>query len=258
MEKQNILHNKAAILLTVLAVFFVVDALTAEFLGVKIFSLENSLKIKPFNWNLFGQSGSLNFTAGVIMWPIVFIMTDIINEYFGAKGVRRVSYLAVIFISYGFIASFIAIRLSPAEFWTNSYTEQGVPDMQSAYSAIFGQGMWIIVGSLTAFVFGQLVDVFVFHKVKKITGEKNIWLRATGSTVVSQIFDSLIVLYIAFVVGPQHWSIGLWLAVATVNYCYKIFAAIILTPVLYIIHGWIEKYLGHELAEELRNEAMKS
>lgn len=256
MQQQHILKNKAAVLLTVLAVFFVVDALTAEFLGVKIFSLEDSLGLKPLNWQLFGQSGSLNFTAGVIMWPIVFIMTDIINEYFGVRGVRRISYLAVIFISYGFLASFIAIRLSPADWWIGSYSSQGVNDMQASYAAIFGQGMWIIVGSLCAFFFSQLVDVTIFHRVKRITGERSIWLRATGSTVISQVFDSLIVLYVAFVIGPAHWSYDQWLAIATVNYCYKVLAAIVLTPLIYIIHEWIEKYLGHELAEELRREAM--
>ena len=239
-----------------MSVFVVVDALTAELLGVKIFALEDSLGLKPFNWNLFGQTGSLNFTVGVIMWPIVFIMTDMINEYFGVRGVRRISLLAVIFITYAFIAMFIAIHLSPAGFWTGMYKDQGVPDMQVAYSAIFGQGMWIIVGSLTAFLLGQLLDAFIFHRIKKYTGEKSIWLRATGSTIISQLVDSVVVLYIAFVLGPAHWSISLFLAVATVNYCYKVLAAIVLTPLLYIFHGWIERYLGHDLAEELRKEAM--
>lgn len=252
----NPFANKPAVLLLVLGVFFVVNALIAELIGVKIFAMEDSFGWKPFNWNLFGEQGSLNFTVGVILWPFVFIMTDIINEYFGVKGVRRLSYLAVIFIIYAFGIIYIAINLAPAGWWIGSSAEKGVPDMQSAYAAIFGQGMWIIAGSVIAFMVGQIVDVFVFHRIKIITGERSIWMRATGSTAISQILDSLIVLYIAFVLGPQQWSTGLWLAVATVNYVYKITAAFVLTPVLYIVHNWIDRFLGAELSEKMRREAM--
>lgn len=254
----NPFTNKPAQLLLILGVFFVTNALIAEFIGVKIFALEESFGLKPFNWNLFGETGSLNFTVGVILWPFVFILTDIINEYFGIKGVRRLSYLAIMFILYAFGIVYIAIQLAPAGFWPGSYTEQGVPDMQKAYAAIFGQGMWIIAGSVVAFLIGQLVDVFVFHRIKKVTGEKNIWMRATGSTAVSQLIDSVVVLYIAFVIGPPDWSIGLWLAVATVNYCYKLLAAIILTPLLYWVHNIIDRFLGKELSERMRAEAMQA
>ncbi|MFI5171639.1 MAG: queuosine precursor transporter [Chitinophagales bacterium] len=253
----NPFASKPAILLLILGVFFVTNALIAELIGVKIFALEDSFGWKPFNWNLFGEKGSLNFTVGVILWPLVFIMTDIINEYFGVKGVRRLSYMAIVFILYAFGIIYIAIRLAPAGFWPGSYVDQGVPDMQLAYSAIFGQGMWIIAGSITAFLVSQLVDVTIFHRIKYFTGEKSIWLRATGSTVISQILDSLIVLYIAFVLGPQHWSLNQFFAIATVNYCYKVLAAIVLTPLLYIIHGWIDNFLGKELSEKMRAEAMK-
>ncbi len=256
MNRASFDNNKSSSLLLILGIFFVTNALLAEFIGVKIFALENSLGLKPFNWNLFGQEGSLNFTVGVILWPLVFIMTDIINEYFGMKGVRRLSYLAALFILYAFGIVYIAINLAPAGFWTASYADKGVENMQVAYSIIFGQGMWIIAGSLTAFLIGQVVDVFIFHRIKSATGEKNIWLRANGSTAVSQLIDSLVVLYIAFVLGPPRWSIGLWLAVATVNYCYKIVAALILTPLLYVIHNWIDNYLGKDLSIQMRKEAM--
>ncbi len=259
---ENLHHNpfesKSAILLLILGVLFVSNALIAELIGVKIFALEDSLGWKPFNWNLFGEAGSLNFTVGVILWPVIFIMTDIINEYFGVKGVKRLSYIAIIMIIYAFGAIYVAINLAPASWWVGNYAESGVPDMQSAFSAIFGQGMWIIGGSITAFFVSQLVDVTIFHKIKFFTGEKNIWLRATGSTVISQIFDSLIVLYIAFVLGPQHWTINLFFAVALVNYIYKVLAAIVLTPALYIVHHWIDSFLGKELSEKMRAEAMKA
>lgn len=253
----NPFASKSARLLLFLGVFLVTNALLAEFIGVKIFSLEATMGWKPFNWHVFGQSGTLNFTVGVILWPFVFIMSDIINEYFGVKGVKRLSYLAVAFILYAFLIVFIAIRLAPAGFWPDSYQSKGVNNMQSAYSAIFGQGQWIIAGSLVAFLLGQLVDVYVFHMIKKMTGEKYMWARAQLSTVVSQLIDSIVVLYIAFVLSGQ-WSVQLWLAIATVNYCYKLLAALVLTPLLYIIHGWIDRYLGEELSLKMREEAMKN
>lgn len=89
---------RAQRLFTVLAAFFVVNVLLAEFIGVKIFALEDTVGLGAFEWNLFGQSGSLNFTAGTLLWPIVFIMTDTVNEYYGQCGVRFISWLAVALI----------------------------------------------------------------------------------------------------------------------------------------------------------------
>ncbi len=83
-----------------------------------------------------------------------------------------------------------------------SKAEAGVPDMDKAYGQILGQGSMIIIASLTAFLLGQLVDVFTFHKIKKVTGEGKIWLRATGSTLVSQLIDSFVVLFCAFHLFP--------------------------------------------------------
>ena len=136
--------------------------------------------------------------------------------------------------------------------------------MEKAYNAVLGQGGFIIIGSLTAFILGQLVDVFVFHKIKKVTGEKNIWLRATGSTLISQFIDSFVVLFIAFYVGTRVnaqkddfvWPFGLFIAVGLVNYIYKFIVAILLTPVIYWVHHWIESYLGHEQAAAMKKAAM--
>jgi uncharacterized integral membrane protein (TIGR00697 family) len=182
-------------------------------------------------------------------------MTDVINEYFGRRGVRMISWLAVFLILYAFAFAFAAIALAPASWWVKVGEAQGVPDMQAAFAQIFGQGLWTIGGSVTAFLVGQIVDVGIFHAIRKRTGEKHIWLRATGSTLVSQIFDSLIVLYIAFVIGPQHWSLGLWLAVATVNYVYKVCAAVALTPVIYAMRRGLDAWLGAELSAQLKAKA---
>ena len=242
-------------LFIILAAFFVVNAVLAEFIGVKIFALEDTLGLNAFNWNLFGQSGSLNFTAGTLLWPIIFIMTDTINEYYGARGVRFISWLAVFLILYGFIFAYAAIHLSPASWWVGASAGQGVPDQQAAFAVIFGQGLWAIAGSVVAFLLGQLIDVSVFHKIRRMTGEKKAWLRATGSTAVSQLVDSFVVLYIAFVLGPQKWSMELFYAIGTLNYVYKICAAIALIPLLYIARGLIHSYLGESQARQLREQA---
>ncbi len=254
----SILKDKSVRLFVILGGFFVTNALVAEFIGVKIFALEDSFGMDPLNWNLFGRSGSLQFTAGVLLWPVVFIMTDLINEYYGRRGVRMLSFLAVTMITYAFIMIFGAISLAPADWWVTINADRGVPDMQAAFYNIFGQSLWIIVASLIAFLIGQLVDVFIFQRIKKVTGEKKLWLRATGSTLVSQFIDSFVVLYVAFVLGPQQWDIPQFFAIGTVNYFYKFLAAIILTPVIYLAHYWIDQFLGEQLATKLKREALES
>ena len=242
-------------LFIVLSGLFITNALMAEFIGVKIFALEDTLGLPPLDWRLFGQSGSLSFTAGVMLWPVVFIMTDIINEYFGVRGVRFISWLAVGCITYAFLFAYLAIELAPASWWVGVAAGRGVPDMQAAFAATFGQGLWTIGGSVTAFLTGQLIDVAIFHRIRALTGERWIWLRATASTAVSQLVDSFVVLYIAFVLGPQQWPIDLFLAVGTVNYFYKLLMAVLLIPLIYLGRRVIERYLGPVEADRLKAEA---
>ncbi|MDB5206180.1 MAG: hypothetical protein JWR72_1255 [Flavisolibacter sp.] len=257
----NIINNKPTRLFIILAGFFIANALIAELVGTKIFSLEKTIGIEPFNLRLFGESFSFNLTAGVLLWPVVFIMTDIINEYYGPKGVRFLSFLTIGLIIFAFAMFTGAIHLYPADFWaTNNY--KNVPDSNAAFSGIFGQSQAIIVGSLIAFLIGQLLDVFIFHKIKKLTGEKRIWLRATGSTLVSQFIDSFVVLFIAFYIAPRMlgntapWSFSLVMAICVGNYIYKFIVAVLLTPVIYLVHEWIERYLGKPVAHQMKRAAM--
>ena len=250
----KILNDKPTKIFVGFTAFFAANALIAEAIGMKLFSLEGLLGINPANFTLFGQSGmAFTLTCGVILWPLEFVITDIINEYYGPRGVRRISITAVILITYAFLMYFIAIALPPAEVWLSSSHEQGVENIQTSFSAIFGQNMRIIVGSLVAFLVGQVVDVFVFQKIKKVTGDKRLWLRATGSTLVSQLVDSYVVLFIAFS-GLFSWQ--LILAIGIMNYLYKFTMAIILTPVIYLVERRIEKYVGHEAAQEMKLAAM--
>lgn len=255
MQATRTLDDRAVRLFIVLAAVFCTNAVLAEFIGVKIFALEDTLGIAPLEWNLFGQTGSLSFTAGTLLWPFVFILTDTINEFFGKRGVRMISWIAVALIVYGFLFAFAAIALAPAGWWVEAAQAQGVPDYQKAFAAVFGQGLWTIAGSVTAFLLGQLIDVAVFHRIRRATGERHVWLRATGSTAVSQLVDSFVVLYIAFVIGPQHWPMSLFLAVATVNYAYKMLAAFALIPLIYLMRRLITGYLGAERAAGLREAA---
>lgn len=261
----TIIKHKPTRLFIILGGFFIANALIAEIIGVKIFSLEKTLGIPPLNLHILGNDLSFNLTAGVLLWPVVFIMTDIINEYYGMKGVRFLSWLTAGLIAFAFIIFFGAMQLTSADFFITSKQGSGVPDMSKAYNSVLGQGSFIIVGSLAAFILSQLIDVFVFHRIKKVTGEKRIWLRATGSTLISQFIDSFVVLFIAFYIGSRVnntgndlvWPFKLFLAVGIVNYIYKFLVAILLTPVIYLIHGWIEKYLGHDLAAEMKKGAMR-
>lgn len=253
---KQILKDKPTKLFLGISAFFVANALIAECIGGKIFSLEEVFGLSPANISLFGHSGlSFTLTCGVLLWPLEFIITDLVNEYYGPKAVKRISYTAVILISYAFIMFYISMSTPAAGWWITSKTAAGVPDMQAAYSGIFGQGMWIILGSLVAFLVSQFVDVFVFHKIKKVTGDKKIWLRATGSTIVSQLIDSFVVLAIAFKLG-NNWTWTQVLAIGCVNYIYKFTMAILLTPLIYIAEKRIEKYLGHDIAAKMKREAM--
>ncbi len=210
-------QNKKDIVYVILAGIFITNAVVAELIGGKLITV-------------FG----VPMSVGILPWPIVFVSTDLINEYFGEKGVRKLSLITASLIAYTFVILFIAMRI-PA-----MHGDKLVTDDQ--FNAVFGQSMWIIVGSITAFMVSQLIDVSIFHFVKNKTGDKMIWLRSTGSTVISQLFDSFIVLGIAF------WLTGkmtteIFLASAITGYFVKMIIAIVLTPLIYLGHSLIEKYI---------------
>ena len=257
--KGDLLSDRAMRLFMVLGGFFVANALIAEMIGVKLFQLETLLGITKADFTLLGQQQlSFVLSVGVLPWPIVFIMTDVINDYYGVRGVRFLTLLTVVLIAFLFGVLYLAIHMPPElGWWIGSSASEGVPDMQAAFTAIFGQGMNIIVGSLTAFAIGQLVDAFTFRRIKRITGDRRIWLRATGSTVVSQLIDSVVVTYVAFWIFKD---MGFAMATALVMtaYAYKFTVAVISTPLIYAAHWGIERYLGKERAQAMRAEALRT
>ena len=203
----------------VLAGIFITNAVTAELIGGKLI-------------NVFG----IPMSIGILPWPVVFITTDLINEYFGEKGVRRLSFITACLIAYCFFILFFAMRI-PAH-----PDIPGVTDSQ--FSAVFGQSQWIIVGSITAFLVSQLIDVTLFHFVKNKTGGKMLWLRSTGSTVISQFFDSFIVLGIAFYLTGK-MTTEQYIQSGLAGYLVKLCIAVLLTPLIYLAHSLIDKYI-HE------------
>jgi len=249
------MEQKKHKLFIVLAAIFLTNAIVAELIGVKIFSGEHTLGLEPANLNILGFIMDFNLTAGAVIWPVVFITSDLINEYFGKPGVKQISYLAAVFIAYSFLVIFLAMHLPPAQWWLDANNKDVAGnffDMNFAFNKILGQGQRIIVASLAAFLIGQLVDVFVFQKLRKITGSKMLWLRATGSTLISQFIDSFVVLYLAFSGTFSNQQI---MAIGVTNYLYKFVVAILLTPLIYGGHYIIDKYLGKENAEKLSEES---
>ena len=224
-EEKNKLNN----IFIILTGIFITNAIIAEILGTKIFD--------------FSFVKNFSLSVGVLIWPVVFITTDIINEYFGKSGVKKISYFTIILILYVFLIVFLSTKLIPNTYWLNinSTDNSGNPfNIDYAYNTIFLQSTGIIIGSVFAFLIAQLLDVFIFQKIKKITKGKFIWLRATGSTLISQLIDSFVVLTIAFYfLAPEgkEWSINQVFVVGFDNYTFKFFVAIITTPfILSLIH----------------------
>ncbi len=262
MTTNAIPNKKKNHLFVILSGIFLTNAIIAELIGSKIFSLESSLGYNPANIPLFGGFVlDFNLTAGVILWPMVFLTTDVINEYFGKQGVRKISLMTVGFIAYGFVVIYLATLLSPAQFWLDIHQTDANGNsfnIDYAFSKVFRQGTRIIFASLVAFLIGQLLDVFIFQKLRKITGGKMIWLRATGSTLVSQLIDSYVVLFLAFYfLAPQEtkWPVAQVISVGVINYIYKFVVAVLLTPLIYVAHYFIDNYLGKKEAHSMADEA---
>ncbi len=213
-------QRRKDIVYVILAGIFITNALVAELIGGKLIYI-----------------GEVVMSLGILPWPIVFITTDLINEYFGEKGVKKLSFITAGLIAYTFFLLLIGLQI-PAVKGDGLITDE-------QFSAVFGQSMWIIVGSITAFLVSQLIDVTVFHFVRNRTGKKMIWLRSTGSTVISQFFDSFIVLGIAFWL-PGKIDTKMFVASALTGYTVKLLIAVGLTPFIYLGHYLIEKYLAKD------------
>jgi len=211
------LKSRKDVVFLVLAGFFITNAIVAELIGGKLVQF----------FGLFTQS------IGIILWPVIFLLTDLINEYYGKDGVKKLTYITVSLISFTFLLLTVALKIPATSF---------SPVSDDNFKTVFGQSQWIIVGSIVAFLFSQLIDVYVFWAFKKVTGNKHIWLRATGSTMVSQLVDTFVVQFIAFVL-PGKWPFDEFLTNASWGYAFKLLVALALIPMIYVGHFLIGKYL---------------
>ena len=210
-------QSKRETIYLILAGIFITNAVVAELIGGKLITIGNTV-----------------MSIGILPWPVVFLTTDLINEYFGREGVRKLSFITSGLIAYCFFVLYIALNIPSAAGFNTVNDEQ--------FTAVFGQSMWIIVGSITAFLVSQLIDIAIFHFFKQKTGNRMIWLRATGSTVISQFFDSFIVLGIAFWLTGK-MDTATYIQSGLAGYFVKLIIAIVLTPLIYVGHGWIKKYI---------------
>lgn len=220
-----IFSSKRNIVFIILAGLFITNAIVAELIGSKL------IQIGPFVMSI-----------GIIPWPVVFLTTDLINEYYGKAGVKKLTLITASLIAYAFVVLLFAIKVPAA------VGISGVTDEQ--FYAVFGQSLWIIVGSIAAFLISQVVDVSIFWLLRDKTGGKMIWLRSTGSTIISQLIDTFVVLGIAFWL-PGKMSTAVFINAALTGYTFKLIIAVVLTPLIYLGHNAIDKYLGEEEAHKI-------
>lgn len=223
--------NRITKLYIVLSSIFLTFLLMAELTGSKL--------ITTFGFVM---------TMGVIPFPITFIVTDILNEFYGKKGVRFTTFLGMAMILLAYFLIVIDLQI-PA----NSIS----PVDDVSFQKVFANSGLVIIGSITAYLIGQLIDIQIFHFIRTKTGGRHVWLRATGSTVISQLIDSYVVIFIAFgkyeptnLFGLPFYSLintPTLVSISTTNFVYKLCIAILLTPLIYLSHSLIERYLGDEI-----------
>lgn len=200
----------------ILAGVFLTHAILGELIGGKLITL-----------------GGWVMSIGVIPWPVVFVTTDLVNEYYGPLAVRRLTFLAVGLIIYSFAILYVCMGIPAA----------GIsPVSDAAFTAVFGQSLWIIVGSVIAFAVAQLLDVVVFVVLRRRTAGRLLWLRAVGSTVVSQLIDTFIINSIAFGL-PGKLTGAEVVELSVTNYAYKFLIALLTLPAIYFGHGVMDRYL---------------
>ena len=227
-------------LFVICSAIFITALVVAEATASKFFTAFDL----PFTVRILGQSfDSVVMTAGVIAFPITFIVTDLMNEYFGKKGIRFVTLVGMVMIIFEFAILQVAMAVPTAPI---------SPVPGEAFNTVFGASGRIIFGSLVAYLVGQLADITLFHWLRGLTEGRHLWLRATGSTFGSQFLDTFIVLLVAFAGQLSFQEI---LAITLFNYTYKFVIAVVITPVIYAAHWVMDRYLGHETAVELVEQA---
>jgi queuosine precursor transporter len=216
-------------LFVILVGLFIAFLFMAELTGGKLFQV-------PFGF--FGID-VFTMTLGVIPFPLTFIITDLLNEYYGRKGVRFTTLLGMLALVVAYVIIVIDLRIPAVSF---------SPVSDDAFQNVFANSGAIIFASMVAYLIGQIIDMQVFHWLRNRTRNRHIWLRATGSTIVSQLLDSFVVIYIAFGTGLGTQTLPLRdvLTISLTNFLYKVIVAVAITPLIYLAHALIDRYLGRE------------
>jgi queuosine precursor transporter len=216
-----------------LAAVFVTCLVLANVVGVKLFRVQI---------DLWGAVVNVEHTAGLLIFPITFLLTDLLNEYYGKTGARRVTYLAFAMAALAFVLIWLSREIPILE---------GIPNTATAlaYENIFGAASAMYIASIVAFLCGSLLDIFIFGLFKKLTRGRLVWLRATGSTVISQLFDSFVVCFIFFwfiplLMGDDRPGVAWVVRTALTGYILKFVIAVALTPFIYLGRWTLREKFG--------------
>ena len=180
-------------------------------------------------------------SVGEIPFPLTLILTDILNEFYGRKTARRVTLLAaaMIALTIGIIQVANQAAWFPPAYSDPNWGKENMTPF--AFENVFLNASWIQFASMVAFVFANYVDIAVFFLLKKLTGQRLLWLRATGSTAISQLIDTIVILSIAF---GQRLDGSTLFSIIVTSYVVKVTVAVLITPVIYALHGALERLWG--------------
>lgn len=198
----------------------------AAFVAILLLSnLIGAAKISSVELPLLGV---FTFGAGVLFFPLSYVIGDVLTEVYGYARARRVvwaGFAAMIFMS---LMSLVIVKLPAADGW----------DGQEAYESVFGQTSRIVFASLIAFWAGELVNAYIMARMKVWTRGRHLWTRTIGSTVFGQGVDSIIFYPLAFM---GVWSDELLIGVMLTNFALKVAWEALLTPVTYRVVGFLKK-----------------
>lgn len=209
-------------------------ALLATFVALLIVSNINATK----GVEIFG----LVTDGAFFLFPLSYVIGDILSECYGWRATRRAVIIGFAILAGAMLCFWIAIHLPPADFYEN----------QEAFGTVLGTVPQLVLAGLSAYLVGQLLNAWVLVAIKKRTGEKSLWARLLGSTVVGQFADTLIFCSIAATaIGISTW--GDFINFVIVGFIWKVGVEVLLLPVTYRVIAWVKKREGYWAAEYAAN-----
>jgi uncharacterized integral membrane protein (TIGR00697 family) len=202
---------------TAIVALFVTTLVVSNVIAVKLFEV-----------------GGLVLPAGVVIFPLSYIVGDVLTEVYGYARARRVIWLGFACNLLAVVAIWVAIALPPAGFWASS---------QAAYETVLGFTPRLLVASFAAYLVGEFANAAVLAKMKVATRGRYLWMRTIGSTLIGQAVDSLIFYPLAFY-GMPDWPVAALGAVMLSQFVLKVGWEVLLTPVTYPVVGWLKRKEG--------------